>query len=1107
MSNPVSGSSEGYVLTELKIYNWGSFDGLHLTPIDPAGTSLIGVTGSGKTTIVDAIMTLICQNPRYNLASTGGNDSDRDLVSYVRGVSGLGDGQESKQQSTRPGQTVSGICATLRREQQLVRLGVIFHFEGTSSAMAELGKYWIFSTNPEESLESWLSIFYEEGKHGLEQLGNNVQGLNYHSTRRDYFAQIRALFQVGDNAFALLNRAAGIKQLTDIDTIFRDLVLDDRSAFKRAGEVVKSFDDLNVIHHELETARAQQQKLKPIVGEWETYKTQTEIIEELQLAGELAPIWFAELSHQLWSSEKIRLEQEAEKAALTMQHLGEQRYELLQQCEMFRQAYLRKGGANIDQLQKRVDEWKSTRNVRATFSAQYQLRMRRLCFTEELSEAGLAQNKALANQRYEGLTHQISDQRSEAFQLGINESDVRGRLHALNLEVEAVKQRPGSNVPTIYHQFRSQLAQHLQVDEAQLPFVAEMVQVKPEEQEWRGAIERALGGHRLRILVPSDRAKPALRWINARDNHLHVRVLEVDLDRKVRETLPDGYVRKLKLKPHPFKKAVEALIAQIDRHCVESPDALLTTPHAMTKEGMLSGQLHFFEKRDQRLLNSDWFTGFDNRDRLTFLNQQISDAGNQLELALEALRAARDRLGDLEEASIAYQFINEVEFSLIDLRGAENLLTDLQGQLDYFTQPGTDVSSAKLLLDEGTRKADELETECLNARDACTRLKDRLGTAADKLSKKSELAEKGLTPEQRGKLKKHLPVVSAAELEDLENIELRCSHVHIVQMKELYEKLNRAEGDLIKRMSEAKSIDTGALAEVGLEVTDAPAYLERLRILTTEALPEKVERFLTYLNRSSDDGVTQLLSFVEQEVVLIEERIEELNNTLRRVEFLPGKYLRLVTSKIVHKDLVSLQAAQRKLNTARFTDDVGETHYRALRVVVESLRRACDKRKTIGARAILDSRFRLEFSVAVVDAITREATAGRKGSYGDSGGEKEIIASYILTAALGYALCPVGESKPLFGTVVLDEAFSRTSASVAARIIAALNEFGLHPIFVTPNKELRLLRLHTRSAIIVHKKDGASTMVSMSWEELESYYHSRKAKNGDDDGSGPVDTQ
>ncbi|MNN82338.1 hypothetical protein D3C81_1992640 [compost metagenome] len=63
---------------------------------------------------------------------------------------------------------------------------------------------------------------------------------------------------------------------------------------------------------------------------------------------------------------------------------------------------------------------------------------------------------------------------------------------------------------------------------------------------------------------------------------------------------------------------------------------------------------------------------------------------------------------------------------------------------------------------------------------------------------------------------------------------------------------------------------------------------------------------------------------------------------------------------------------------------------------------------------------------------------------------------------------------------------------MAARIIAALHEFGLHAIFITPNKELRLLRLHTRSAIVVHKKDGQSTLVSMSWEALEKYHQARK---------------
>ena len=109
----------------------------------------------------------------------------------------------------------------------------------------------------------------------------------------------------------------------------------------------------------------------------------------------------------------------------------------------------------------------------------------------------------------------------------------------------------------------------------------------------------------------------------------------------------------------------------------------------------------------------------------------------------------------------------------------------------------------------------------------------------------------------------------------------------------------------------------------------------------------------------------------------------------------------------------------------------------------------------------------------------------RKGSQGGSGGEKEIIASYILTASLSYALCPAGLNRPLFSTIILDEAFSKSSRAVAARIISALREFGLHPLFITPNKEIRLLRDHTRSAILIHRREQYASMTSLSWEELQ----------------------
>ena len=74
----------GFVLRSLYVFNWGPFGGLHHAEFDAWGSALIGATGSGKTTLVDALMTLLVDKPRYNLASTGGTESDRDLMSYLR---------------------------------------------------------------------------------------------------------------------------------------------------------------------------------------------------------------------------------------------------------------------------------------------------------------------------------------------------------------------------------------------------------------------------------------------------------------------------------------------------------------------------------------------------------------------------------------------------------------------------------------------------------------------------------------------------------------------------------------------------------------------------------------------------------------------------------------------------------------------------------------------------------------------------------------------------------------------------------------------------------------------------------------------------------------
>ena len=77
----------------------------------------------------------------------------------------------------------------------------------------------------------------------------------------------------------------------------------------------------------------------------------------------------------------------------------------------------------------------------------------------------------------------------------------------------------------------------------------------------------------------------------------------------------------------------------------------------------------------------------------------------------------------------------------------------------------------------------------------------------------------------------------------------------------------------------------------------------------------KGARFLEYLNRSSDQGVTQLLTGISEEVDAIEQRIADLNHTLVRVDFRDDRYLQLQPQRIKDERLRALDSAMRKVRS------------------------------------------------------------------------------------------------------------------------------------------------------------------------------------------------
>lgn len=927
-----------FVLRELEVFNWGGFHGLHTVKFDEAGSAIVGMTGSGKTTLVDGLMTLLAEHPRYNLASTGGHDSDRSLAAYVRGE--LGSDTSEARRMLRPPPTLTGISAVFATSSAQLRLTAVLWYSNAD----EMTKVWITDFSDERTLEHWLTSQREGGMKELKQVQRENTGVQvYANNKKEFAAAVRRFFEVSDNAFTLLTRAVGMKQINSMDQLFRQLVLEDNSQFDRAEEVAQGFDTLTQIHEELVTARRQIDSLEPIAVGWERYHQleQSKTVHEQLLRISIS--WFAQQEHaQLVAKISHKQKQLSDVRAQWVGDDADVRC-LTQQAQSLRDAFVSAGGLNIEHLQGHIESQNGMLSIKAKKAADYLAVTRMLDLDQEISERSLLANKKRLSDLVPQAEERLANAQEQKTGASLHYYDRKLALERTREELEQVKRSP-SNIKLPFQKFRADLARHLELDETRVPFVAELLQVKIEQNSWRGAIERAIGSHRLRILVPDSHMNAAVRWVNSRNSGVHVRLLEVDRQARSVEFFPDGFTRKLEFKPHSYREALKALLKRIDRHCVNSADELITTPYAMTIEGTMSADRGYIDKQDHNPLERDWMTGFDNRDRLRELGDLIAD-----------LLTECDRLRVLEEVAIAAEkqcqhrltflrLIEGVSFDEIDEPGAKQKLDQLTTQLEALVAPGSKVHVAKQQYETAKRKAEAAVLAERASHDAIKLLENEI-TEHEKARKRAyDDIGAGLNDAQMTLAAGHFPKVD--EDSNIAALRRASESQHQNQVKLLTDQLSMEGRNLTAAMSDAKHLDTGALAEVGKQIEDVPAYLERLKVLQEEALPAKQRDFLAYLTDSSDKDVTELLSEIDSEVSRIQERIGDLNSTLQRVDFLPGVYLRLVPQMVHHLQLRTFQQAQRNIRSAHLADDQGESHFAALREMVSLLREAAAKRRS-----------------------------------------------------------------------------------------------------------------------------------------------------------------
>ncbi len=1095
-------SQEQIRLSELSVFNWGSFHGLHTASIDAAGTLVTGDNGSGKSTFIDGLMSLLLPAGKaiFNVAAAQGDRSDRTLLSYMRGSYGSAhDGSSTRVRSKRDKGVVTGLRALYQCEAgSCITLAALFWTTSSTNTLSDVKRIYIVAKRNVQ-LKEVLDAFGEGNTRRLKQwLRDDPAITDCDSNFSDYQELYRKhLYMDNKNAPALLSRALGLKKIDDLTKLIRELVLETSNIKEDARKVVEEFADLVAIHAQLIDAKEQYNHLNrlPELAEYIAGARQT--LNTLHLEKSHLEIYFSEALSILWTKKLNDISAELESIVRAIHSAEIEEKDAQESVEKRHEEYLNLGGDKIESLKKDIRHNREKLNDVIRASSSYQNDCRSLGISDDLDEAVFLANSACADEKIEGIKDDTKQGQDYFGEVAALLSENQKKLADIEDEIREIEARPDSNIDIRFQQLRDEMGKSLELSSNELVFIGELLDVKAEEQSWQGAIERALGGLKTTLLVPQRSYSMVTRWLNVRHTGLHVRA-QVVLDNKNTDYVQfrdKGFLRKLIWKDHPYRDWVKNHLNKFDLQCVSGTDELDSTPFSMTKEGLVHMERGRFEKKDQKRVNDrrSWCLGFSNKSRLMLLNEDRKEATSRL-LELNArLTKARESLDKIAERAKLWERLNSYTWEQINAPYWQKRLAEVKADLMKLEQSGGNLELARIHWEAAKATLQEIQKNKEQNLIKKGSLEKDEYNANQLLGKYKQLAASGMTDDVRTLLTKRIGEVTLdnAQRQARFDKEIDSELEKVRSSKSTAE--NTANGIMGSFRGKDKWQPITVNWPTGLD--GLQEYLDHYTYIETDGLPELIDQFKERLNKHATQSLARIKTRLESEREDILERINMINQVLKRTEFKKGSHLKLGSKR---EKYPHVQDFERKVKhvLSQATSDDHEGRFRSLEEVVDILEKASASgtSNNMESLRLLDPRYQLSFYAEDVDSETLATRDVLESSSGKSGGEKESFAGTIVAASLAYVLTPDGYNKPIYCTVFLDEAFSNTAEASSRRVLRVFKELHIHVNLITPYKNLNLARESARSLLIAERDPELheSHLCEVTWEEIDKRMAEKK---------------
>ncbi|WP_232063024.1 ATP-binding protein [Undibacterium sp. KW1] len=1094
----------GFRLHRLEVLNWGTFDKkvwtLHL---DGKNGLLTGDIGSGKSTLVDAITTLLVptQKAAYNKAA-GADSRERNLRSYV-----LGYFKSERNEVSGTARPVS-----LRKDNSYSVILAVFRNAGFDQTVTLAQMFWMKEPHGQPArffvgAEKELSIAADFGNFDADvnKLRKRLRasGADVEESFSKYAAWFRRRFGIeNEQAMELFHQTVSMKSVGNLTDFVRTHMLEPFDVASRTDALISHFEDLNRAHEAVLKAKRQTDMLTPLVADYELHIVKAADIAQLKQCREGLPSHFASLKLHLLTQRLNHLGEEWLGHNAQVLQLEMQREKQGFEIDDIKLAIANNGGDRLSKLEADIREKEILRDNRKSKAERY---------GQLLADLGEkpADNSQDFHAKSQVLHTLAEDLRADEGRLqnihaehGVSFRQAKIERDELQTEINSLKRRP-NNIDSKQIKIRELLCSALDIAEDDMPFCGELIQIRDSEQEWEGAAERLMRGFALSMLVPEKYYQQVAEWVNT--NHLYGRFVyfRVHQQRRGKPASPhaDSLVRKLAIKPDSalYEWLEAELLHRFDVACCASQAQFRQEARAITMAGQIKDPSGRHEKDDSHSINdrSRYVLGWSNAPKIAALEKKRSQLEtdmhrvmtlmNDAKAAQNAAKARITVLDKLEEfkdfeeinwASLVTEIANlqlekqrleaasDVLLSLNqNLQNARQALKELESQLDSFKD--------KRSKNEGQRQqAESLQTAAL--------------TVLQKQALEADITP--LLEKIRNQvLGKHALTVESC---DPQEHEVR-SFIH-KNLETEDDKLRK----LGKRISEAMFTFKN---EFKLETTDFDTHVDAgfeykklLEQLNRDDLPRFEARFKEMLNVNTINELANFNAQLARERETIKERIAHINESLIQIDYNPERYIIVESQISPDADIRDFQSDLRACTegTLSGSDEAqySETKFLQVKAIIDRFRgreglSEQDKRWT---GKVTDVRNWFLFAASERWRSNDAEHEHYSDSGGKSGGQKEKLAYTILAASLAYQF-GLGWDKQRsrsFRFVVIDEAFGRGSDESAQYGLNLFQQLNLQLLIVTPLQKIHIIEPYVSSVGFVHNENGQeSKLRNLSIEE------------------------